>query len=212
LSDILLDVQSPPATPSAGQIILYGCTRTKKIKSRDDAGVEAILGGIGSVSTANQAGFATDAYLTGSPIAIPNNLLRVGSVYRLVLDMVKTAAGTATPIFIVRVGTAGTTADAARLTFTFAAGTAAVDTGTFELWVHVRTAGASAIITGMCRCLHHLAATGLTTTGAAGNAIILATSAAFDLTVANSIIGVSFNGGASFSGTNTLQQSTLDDA
>ena len=124
--------------------------------------------------------------------------------------MVKTAAGTATPIFTVRMGTLGTTADAAILTLTFAAGTAAVDTGIFELWVNFRTVGSgtSAVIQGVIICHHHLAATGLTTTGAAGVGVIVGTSAGFDSTTPK-ILGVSFNGGTSFSGTNTLCQAQL---
>jgi hypothetical protein len=161
------------------------------------------------VSTANQTGFAADTYMTGSGIAIPASLAKVGTIYRFRFDMVKTAAGVATPIIIVRFGTAGTTADAARLTFTFAAGTAAIDTGVWELSCHFRSIGAAGVLTGMAKLDHHLAATGLSTTGAAGTGVILVTSAAFDTTVAASIIGVSFNGGAAFAGTNTLQQAEL---
>lgn len=211
MSDILLDVQSAPTTPASGQAILYADTRTKKHKSRNDAGEESTLGGLGSVSTANQTGFAADTLLTGSAISIPTSLVRVGTTYKLLFDMVKTAAGTATPIISVRFGTNGTTADTARLTFTFGAGTAAIDTGIFEVWVHFRSVGATGVAVGMARCTHHLAATGLTSTGASGTGIILVTSASFDTTVANSIISASFNGGASFSGTNTVVQSQMDD-
>ena len=211
MSDILVDVQSSPVTPAAGQAVLYADTRTKKYKSRDDAGVESTLGGLGGVSVANQTGFAADTYLTGSPIAIPTSLVRAGSVYRLVFDMVKTAAGTAAFQLNVRFGTNGTTADTARLVFNFGAGTAAIDTGIFELFCHFRTVGAAGVLVGMCRCTHHLAATGPISTGASGTGIILVTSAGFDTTVANSIIGVSINGGAAFAGTNTVQEAQLDD-
>jgi len=209
MADIILDVQSNPSTPSAGQLVVFGNTTTKRLTTVNDAGMADTVGGITNASTANQTGFAADTYLVGSSLSIPPALLRVGTTYRLKFDMVKTAAGTATPILIVRIGTAGTTADAARLTFTFAAGTAAIDTGVFEVRVHVRTAGATAVIVGAASCNHHLAATGLTSTGASGTGIILATSAAFDATVTNSIIGASFNGGASFSGTNVLVESEL---
>jgi hypothetical protein len=102
-------------------------------------------------------------------------------------------------------------ADAARLTFTFAAGTAAIDTGKFEVTAHFRSigSGTSAVLVGLSQCDHHLAATGLTSTGASGNAILMVTSAGFDSTVANSIIGASFNGGASFAGTNVVVESSL---
>jgi hypothetical protein len=135
--------------------------------------------------------------------------VRVGTIYRLKFDMAKTAAGTATPILNIRFGTGGVVGDTARLTFTFAAGTAAIDLGVIEVRVHFRVAGASAVMVGVAQIDHHLAATGLTTTGASGKAIITVTSSAFDATVANSIIGASFNGGASFAGTGTLVQAEL---
>lgn len=214
MADIVLDSQAPPATPAAGQAVLYVCTRTKKHKTRDDAGSESTLGGQGITSAAAvAAAFAADTYMAGSPIAIPNSLLRVGSTYKFVFDMTKTGAGVAAPTISVRIGTLGTVVDTARVVFTFGVGTAVIDAAIFELWLHMRAVGAaSAVMTGMARCTHHLAATGMTTTGASGTGIILATSAAFDSTVANSIIGVSFNGGLAFSGTNTVQQAQLDDA
>ena len=216
MSRIILNEQAAtPATPAAGKVgVFVDNTGLPQVKLVDDAGtvIRQIdnRGLISNFSTANQTGFAADTYLAGSGITIPSGRPpAAGAIYRVKFDMVKTAAGTATPILIVRFGTAGTTSDTARLTFTFAVGTAAIDTGIVDLIVHFRTVGSgtSAVATGYCRLTHHLAATGLTTTGAAGNAIILNTSGGFDSTVANSIIGVSFNGGTSFAGTNTLVQS-----
>jgi hypothetical protein len=124
-------------------------------------------------------------------------------------DMVKTGAGTATPIAIVRFGTAGTVADTARLTFTFTAGSAAVDTGIFELWAHWRTVGTSSVMVGVMSLNHALAATGLTTGGTGGQFQVSVVSSAFDSTVANSFIGVSFNGGAAFDGTCSLVEAEM---
>lgn len=210
MSDILLDVQTPPAGPAAGQILLYGNSLVKKMQSIDDTGLVSTLSGLYRTSVANQTGFATDTYLSGSNIAIPSNLVRVGTTYRLSFDMVKTAAGTATPILNIRFGTTGSLSDTARLVFTFAAGTALVDTGIFEVLVHVRTASAVGVMAGRTNLRHHLAATGLTTTGASGTGIILVTSAAFDMTVPGSQIGASFNGGASFAGTLTCLDTILE--
>lgn len=209
MADLLLDVQANPITPAAGQIVICGNTTTKRLTTVNDAGVIDTVGGLRNASTANQTGFATDAYLAGSAITIPPALARVGTTYYLCFDMVKTAAGTAAAALIIRFGTAGTTGDAARLTFTFGAGTAAVDTGVFEVWAHWRNVGASSVLVGVCRCTHALASTGLISTGASGTGILIVTSSAFDSTVANSIIGASFNGGASFSGTNVLVQSSV---
>ena len=124
--------------------------------------------------------------------------------------MVKTAAGIAASTIIIRMGTLGTTGDAAILTFTFGAGTAAADTGAFDVVVTFRTVGSgtSAVIQGVACCSHALAATGLISTGASGAGILIATSSGFNSTTPT-IIGASFNGGASFSGTCTLVQAEL---
>lgn len=143
------------------------------------------------------AGFASDTYLAGSRILIPANYPKVGTRYRLVLAVSKTGAGVAAAVFTVRYGTAGAIGDNSRFVFTFGIQSGVIDTGTFELYMHFRVAGAVAVLAGFARCLHHLAATGLTTTGAAGNGIIIpAPSSAFDATPANSFIGVSLNAGS----------------
>jgi len=214
MSSIILSEQSAaPSTPSSGKIRLWGDNSPNpRARIGIDDGISRIIGPVPiNGSVANQTGFATDAYLAGSAIAIPNaGGWLVGTQYELELDMVKTAAGTATPIFIVRMGTLGTTGDAAVATITFAIGTAAIDTGIFRIKVTFRTVGAgtSAVIQTVAMCNHHLAATGLTTTGASGTGIILNTSAGFNSTT-QTIIGVSFNGGGSFAGTNTQQQARL---
>ena len=154
------------------------------------------------------AGYAADTYLAGSSITIPvAGAWKVGTLYSCVFDMTKTNVGTAAFTVTVRMGTLGTTGDASVLSLAFAAGTAAVDTGLFELLVNFRTVGSgtSAVIQGAIQCTHHLAATGLITTGASGTGIILGTSAGFNSTT-QTILGISVNGGASFSGTNTLVQ------
>lgn len=159
-------------------------------------------------STAQQgAGFATDTYLTGSNVAIPSGYPVVGTAYRLIFDVVKSAAGTATPILTVRVGTAGSTADTARLTFTFGAGTAAADTGVLEVLAVFRTVGSgtSAVLQGQARLTTNLATTGLSNAGKARQV----TSGGFDSTVANLIIGASYNGGTSASHTVQLVRAEL---
>jgi hypothetical protein len=148
-----------------------------------------------SVSTP-AAGFAADTYLAGSAIAIPNGLLKATSKYRCRFSVTKTAAGVATPIIQVRFGTAGSTADTARCTLTFAAQTAAIDEGLFEVEVIFRTVGSgtSAVLQAVGTLVHRLSITGLSVdvTG-----VKFSTSAGFDSTVAASIIGLSVNGGTS---------------
>jgi len=165
-----------------------------------------------AVSTSTvSAGYAADTYLAGSAIAMPTGGFTVGARYGCWFDMVKTAAGTAAFTVTVRIGTAGTTSDASILSFAFGAGTAAADTGTFEVVCHFRTVGSgtNAVLVGTCWCSHALAVTGLISTGASGAGQITSVSSGFDSTPAGSIIGVSVNGGASFSGTNTIVESEL---
>jgi len=165
----------------------------------------------GAFSTATVTPFATDTYLVGSSIAAPSMGFLAGSRYTCLFDMVKTAAGTATPIITVRIGTAGAIGDTAILTFTFAAGTAAVDTGTFLVTAHFRTVGSgtAAVVVGVAECRHALAATGLVSTGASGQGQISVVSSGFDSTTAGLVIGTAFNGGASFSGTCSLVEAEL---
>lgn len=163
-----------------------------------------------SISTVS-AGYAADTYVAGSGILLPSGVTQAGIQYLCEFDMVKTAAGTAAPVVNIRFGTAGTTADASICTMTFGAGTAAADTGKFTVVVTFRSAGSgtTAVVVGSTMINHFLAATGLTSTGASGMGQITTVGGGFNSTVANSTIGVSFNGGASFSGTNTFVQARL---
>jgi hypothetical protein len=163
-----------------------------------------------SVSTVT-ASFATDTQLAGSALQLPSGITISGVQYICEFDLVKTAAGTATPIFNVRFGTAGTVADASICAMTFLAGTAAVDTGKVTIVVTFRSAGAgtTAVVVGSTMINHALAVTGLTTTGASGTGQITTVGGGFNSTVANSYISVSFNGGTSFSGTCNFVQARL---
>lgn len=156
--------------------------------------------------TSQGAGFSTDTYLTGSNIAIPSGSPYVGTVYRCIFTVSKTAAGTATPIVQLRIGTAGTTADTSICSFTFSAGTAATDVGRFEVTALFRTVGSgtSAIVQGHC---------GLISQPTTGFSSLLkgvqTTSSGFNSTTASSIIGVSVNGGTSASWTVQLVRAEL---
>jgi hypothetical protein len=162
-----------------------------------------------SVSTP-AAGFASDTYLVGSSINIPSQGPKVGTKYRCKFDVSKTAAGTATAVVTLRYGTAGTTSDTARLTFTFTAGTAAADLGTFEIEAVFRTVGSgtNAVLQGRATITHQLSAT----TGIVNLVAptLQVTSGGFDSTVAASIIGISVNGGASAAWTIAMVDTTLE--
>ena len=210
---ILAEQSSAPATPAAGKVAVYvDNTATPLLKMVDDAGAVSTL--LSSTrlsynrSVASQgAGFATDTYLTGSNITFPANPT-VGTIYHLVFDVSKTAASTATPIITLRTGTNATTADTARCTFTFTAQTAAVDVGTIEVWALFRTVGSgtSAVLQGRAQINHNLSVTGLVNLV---NPTLQVTSAGFDSTSGNTIIGVSVNGGTSAAWTVQLVQADL---
>lgn len=149
---------------------------------------------IGNGNTADVVANAADTYLAGSSLAIGGRL-KAGTVLRWRLAFSKTAAGTAVPQVIVRFGTAGTTADAARLTWNaFTVQTAAVDTGYIEIEAVVRAVSATGTVGGHCNMQHKNTTTGISNV-AQGQQFGL-TSAAFDTTVANLIAGVSVNPGA----------------
>lgn len=200
-----------PGTPSTGYASVYIDSTTKLLTSVNDAGVTqtAPLWKFNQSVAAQGAGFSTDTYLTGSNISIPSGYPRVGTSYHATFDVSKTAAGTATPILVLRIGTLGTIADAAICTFTFGAGSAAVDVGTFEVWGVFRTigSGTSAVVQGRAEIRHTATATtGIITTE---GQTIQVTSSGFDSTIANSIVGLSVNGGASASWTVQLVTAEL---
>jgi len=202
-----------PGTPAAGKVNEYYLnTNPPLLAYTDDAGGIYLPSGIKASSIAAvSASFATDIYLVGSGLTVPKaGMWKAQTQYYCVFDMTKTGAGTGAFTVNVRMGTLGTTGDASVLSLAFAVGTAVIDAGTFELFVNFRTVGAgtSAVVSGLLRCTHHLAATGLITTGASGTGIVLGTGAGFNSSTQTKI-GISVNGGASFSGTNTIVQSAL---
>jgi hypothetical protein len=147
--------------------------------------------GVATASTTDQTATSADTYITPN-FAIAGRI-QAGSFFRWRFHVTKTAAGTAAPIFIVRVGTAGAIGDTARLTLTGNAQTAAADSGIWELEAVVRNATASGVLSGAVKSPART--TGFST-GAAVTTL-QATSSAFDITPANTKIGVSINPGAS---------------
>ncbi len=135
---------------------------------------------------------AADTYLSG--LAIPAGLLlQIGTTVKWRIFMTKTAAGIAAPIWTIRVGTLGTIADAARLSFVGPAQTAVIDTGFVEVTAILRNIGAAGVLSGGLVLNHNLAATGFANIG---SPVLQAVSAGFDTTLANLIIGLSVNPGA----------------
>ena len=135
---------------------------------------------------------AADTYVgTAFPVA---GRLQVGSYFRWNIVATKTGAGTATPIYSVRVGTAGTTSDTARTTFTGLAQTAATDTAWITVEAGVQTYSASGVLTSGFKLEHQNAATGFAN---AVSSVGSNVSSTFDITAASLKIGLSINPGAS---------------
>lgn len=146
-------------------------------------------------STASQALVAaTLTYITGSKITVPVGKLRVGTIFRWKFNITKTAAGIASSTYTVRVGINGTTADAAILTFTKPAGTAAIDEGFVEITAIIRSIGVSGVMVGEFVMSHNLSATGH---AVIPNVVVNNVSAGFDTTVVNLFVGVCVTTGAS---------------
>lgn len=126
---------------------------------------------------------ASSALLAGSLLAVPTDKLRLGTVFRWTISLSKTNAGTAANTFVVRLGTAGTIADPAILTFTLPVGTAVVDTGEIEITVTIRgPLSAACIAQGLFRMVHNLSTTGLANVPAV---VLKVTSPAFNATTAD---------------------------
>jgi hypothetical protein len=198
-----LQTNAAPGTPSTGYASVYVDSTTKLLTAVNDAGTTqtAPLWLFNQSVAAQGAGFSTDTYLVGSNISIPSGYPRVGTLYHATFDVSKTNAGTQTPIVTLRIGTLGTTADAAICAFTFGAGTATADVGTFEVLGLFRTVGSgtSAVVQGRAEIRHTATATtGLIPTE---SQTLQVTSSGFNSTVASSIIGLSVNGGTSASWT-----------
>ena len=213
--EIILSKVAAPDTPAAGKIALFAFSgAVPSLRTKDENGNIVILNPSINASVAQQAFIQTEAYILGSNVVLPAGQWRAGAHYRCRFDMTKTAACTSGPLINVKMGTSGLVGDATVLAIQFAAGTAAADTGVFEVMLTFRAVGVgtAAVIQAITMCNHHLAAGGLTTTGASGCGIIKSTSAGFDSTTQTNL-GLSFTGGATganFSGTCELVQARIN--
>jgi len=141
-------------------------------------------------NTATASASAADTYLVSLPIS---GFIKSGTYYVIRFTGSKTAAGVATPVFSVRIGTLGTTADTAVLTFTGAAQTAAADNFTGEIRVVVTNYGTTSILLGSIFYTHNNS-----TTGIANRQVVSlnSTSSSTNLTTSSLRIGLSVNPGA----------------
>jgi hypothetical protein len=116
--------------------------------------------------------------------------MQAGATFRWRVVLTKTA-GTGALVWIIRVGTAGTTSDTARVTFTQAsAPTSVTDAAFVNVEAVLRNAGAAGVLAAGLRLSHVLAITGFSQLGTNVQQV---SSAGFDTTVAGTIVGLTFN-------------------
>ncbi len=205
MADTKVSALTATTTPAGSDELPIVQSLTSKKVTVSDLGKYPGMGGSHAASISSQIGFATDTYLVGSDILLPAGLQQ-RSIYRCQFNVSKTGAGVAAPQVLIRVGTAGSTADTARVTLTFAAQTAVADEGVIEVWVGFRAVGASATFQATGRLTHSLASTGLSNVPAS---IKNNLSTSFDSTIASTKIGLSVNAGASASWTVNLVQAEI---
>jgi hypothetical protein len=150
---------------------------------------------------ADQALAAADTYVATSNINVAGRQ-QAGTTLRWKIAVTKTAAGTAAPVFTVRVGTAGTIADTARFAFTGVAQTAAADSMLIELEITIRAISVSGSISGAMVVKHKLATTGFA--NVAQDQLFVSTATGVDTTTSPLQFGVSLNGGAASAWTVTM--------
>ena len=131
------------AVGTQGQALVVGPTGVLKYRSL----------AVGTPATATQANASLTAgsanIVSGSLFQLSTSDLAVGSRFRFLIGVAKTAAGTATWQVAVKYGTAGTTSDSAIATWTSGTNTAAIDSAILEITVNILTLGSS----GTANCL-----------------------------------------------------------
>lgn len=194
-----LTTENTPAAPAAGTVTLYEDTTVagpvlRQVDQNNNNNQITPIIAASAASGGQLPAAATRTYLNGSKVQVPNNKLKIGAIYRCRFAMTKTAAGVAASTIDVAFGTAGTTADTARLSFSKPAGTAVADEGWVEIEVIIQgPLSAAGIAVGEMIVGHNLSTTGHM---AQQQAVVQNTSAGFDVTVANLFIGVCITTGA----------------
>lgn len=99
-------------------------------------------------ATAAQAPSATTrTYITGSDLGpFTAGQLQVGTIFHWHIDLTKTNAGIASSTFDICFGTAGTTGDTARVSFTKPAGVANADDCSVDIYATIKTNSASGVV------------------------------------------------------------------
>lgn len=188
-------------TPASGKLAAFMDSTSKLPGYKNDAGRflmqsdNAAIAGI----TVN----AADTYVTDSDLLIPSFGMQTRAKFEWKISVSKTAAGVATPIYNIRIGTLRTVAgDTARLVLTGPAQTAIADVGTLNIMVTVRAVSATVGVIQGTAWWDHRGTAASSTIGVGfandGTGHVEGTSSNFDNSALGaSYIGISLNSGAS---------------
>lgn len=192
---LVLDVEAAPTAVSGKPLIYSDLSTPPNFRVVDSAGNNRMLADLFNYSTGSQTPAATTrTYITGSNLVMPSIGFKIGATFRWYFNMTKTAAGTATSTIDIAFGTAGTTSDTARCSFTKPAGTAAADEAWVEIFAVVRgPLSASCVVSAECIVTHNLATTGHMTQQ---QYVATVQSSTFDITAATTV-GICLTSGAS---------------
>lgn len=149
-----------------------------------------------NISTADQSvGASVTNYLTNSDLRVSaGRPLKVGTVLRWHIILIKSGAATASMTFDLRAGTAGTTADTSRGSLATGTQSAVADIGHLYVNATIRSISATGTLHCGMTMEHNLASTGLGPTNVVASE---STSGTFDTTATNLIFGISLTTGAS---------------
>lgn len=139
---------------------------------------------------------STPTYIIGSNLKFVAKSLHVGTRFKWVMVISKTAAGTASSTISIRLGTSGSTSDSEIISLVKPAGTAVADTGYFTIdavITYVNEDQTECIIKADINMTHNLTSTGMCTTSAIVSQV---TSSTFSISTATNI-GIVMTTGAS---------------
>ena len=178
----------PPVTYGG---TLYGDPNSGLAVVRGPTGRCATAGGkLHNASVQDQIADPTglvNEYINGSALKLPTRGISVGTTFRWRIVGTKTAAGASTWVWVVKIGTTGTTADTTAASGFGALQTAAADTGVFEITAVVRNVGTAGIVAAHVKLTHVLNITGWASAPGYANKV---TGSPMDLTSDNLIAGV----------------------